>query len=193
MSTTVEITESADLALRRLKLGLKHGVTNAAFGRAVVKLVQNHFLALPPNKRGMPTTHFWRRAAEATTYRADRDSVRIRINQAGISQRLLGGPIDPVRVEFLTIPAIAETYGHRAGDFNNLKVVRGSFKMYTGAFVPLALVPKDWKLNPVNPSDSSGVFFWLVRHVTQKPDPTVLPSNLQIRHAARKAVKEFYQ
>jgi hypothetical protein len=193
MSTTIEVTESAKPALRRLKLGLKHGAANAAIGRAVVKLFRNHFLALPPNKRGMPTTHFWRRAAKATTYQADRDSIHIRINQVGISQRLLGGPVDPVRVDFLTIPAIAETYGHRAGDFSNLKVERGLFKMYTGRIVTLALVPKDWKPNPLNPGDSSGVFFWLVRHVTQDPDPTVLPSNRQIRHAALKAVKEFYQ
>jgi hypothetical protein len=193
MSTIVEITESAKPALRRLKLGLKHGAANGAVGRAVVKLVRNHFLALPPNKRGMPTTHFWRRAAKATTSQADRDSVHIRINQVGVSQRLLGGPIDPVRVEFLTIPAIAESYGHRAGDFNSLKVVRGSFKMYTGRIVSLALAPEDWKPNPANPGDSSGVFFWLVRHVTQDPDPTVLPSRRKIRHAALAALKEFYR
>jgi hypothetical protein len=193
MRTTVEITESAKPALRRLRLGLKHGAANAAIGRAVVKLVQNHFLALPPNRRGMPTTHFWRRAANATTFQADQDSVHIQINQVGVSQRLLGGPIDPVRVDFLTIPAIAQTYGHHAADFNNLKVVHGSFQMYTGRIVSFALVPNDWKPNPVNPSDSTGIFFWLVRHVTQLPDPTVLPTDVEVGKTALEAAAEVYR
>jgi hypothetical protein len=191
--TTIEITEGAKPAMRRLLTFMKGRAANAAMGRAVVKLFRRHFLALPPNKRGLPTTHFWRRAAEATTFEATPDSVRIGVNQIGVMQRFLGGDIDPVRGAFLTIPAIAQTYGHRAGDFNGLKVVRGSFEMYTGRTVSWALVPNDWKRNPSNPGDSSGVFFWLIRHVTQKPDPTVLPAYDEIGKTAVHAAANFFR
>jgi len=99
------------------------------------------------------------------------DSIRIRVNQIGVRQRLLGGDIDPVRAKFLTIPAIAETYGHRAADFGNLKIVRGPFQMYTGRLVSLALVPADWTRDKSTPFSSAGVYFWLVRHVSQDPNP----------------------
>src|ERR1700722_16827224 len=123
--TTIEITEGAKPAMHRLLTFVKGRAANAAMGRAVLALFIRHFLALPPNKRGLPTTHFWRRAANATTFEASPDSVRISVNQTGVMQRFLGGDIAPVRVKFLTIPAIAETYGHRAGDFSGLKVIRG--------------------------------------------------------------------
>jgi hypothetical protein len=191
--TTIEITEGAKPAIHRLLTFVKGRAANAVMGRAVVTLFRRHFLALPPNKRGFPTTHFWRRAANATTFDVTPDSVRISVNQTGVMQRFLGGEIDPVRKEFLTIPAIAETYGHRAGDFNGLKVVRGSFEMYTGRTVSWALVSNDWKRNPLNPGDSSGVFFWLVRHVSQKPDPTVLPAYDEIGKTAVHAAANFFR
>lgn len=189
MNTTVEITETGKPALQRLQTASRTGAVNRQIGRAVMKLLKNHFRALPPNKRGFPTTHFWRRAASAMSFQADRDSIHVSVNQVGVSQRFLGGDIDPVRAKFLTIPAIAETYGHRAGDFSDLKVVRGPFKMYTGRFVSLALAPKDWKPNPASPDDSTGVYFWLVCHVSQLPDPKVLPTKDEIRQTALNAAR----
>jgi hypothetical protein len=191
--TTIEITEGAKPAMHRLLTFVKGRAANTAMGRAVLTLFIRHFLALPPNQRGLPTTHFWRRAANATTFEANPDSVRISVNQTGVMQRFLGGEIGPIRAKYLTIPAIAETYGHRAGDFSGLKVVRGSFWMYTGRKVSLALVPNDWKPNFWNPGDSSGVFFWLVGHVTQQPDSTVLPAYDDIGKTAVAAAANFFQ
>jgi len=191
--TTIEIIERTRPALRQLQIDLKGRAVNAVMGSAIVQLFRRHFLALPPNKRGFPTTHFWRRAADATKFEATHDSVRISVNQTGVRQRFLGGDIHPIRAKFLTIPAIAETYGHRAGDFSGLKVVRGSFEIYTGRTVSWALVPNDWKPNFWNPGDSSGVFFWLVRHVSQKPDSTVLPAYDEIGKTAVHAAANFFQ
>jgi hypothetical protein len=190
--TTIEIIERSRPALRQLQIDLKGRAVNIVMGSAVVTLLRRHFLALPPNKRGFPTTHFWRRAADATKFEATHDSVRISVNQTGVRQRFLGGDINPVRAKFLTIPAIAETYGHRAGDFSGLKVVQGWFAVYTGRNATLALVPKDWKQLGF-PGDSTGVYFWLVKNVSQKPDPTVLPTDDEIGKTAVRVALRFFR
>ena len=189
MTTTIEITENAKPAMERLKLKLRNDATNPVIGHAVVKLLKQRFLAKPRNWRGFPTTHFWPRAAAATTFQADGESVRISVNQIGVMQRFLGGSIIPTRAKFLTIPAIAEAYGHRAGDFSGLKVARGDFEMYHGRRVSLALVAPDWKPNLDDPADTTGVYFWLVRAVSQQPDPTVLPDENEITWTALAAIK----
>ena len=191
MSTTVKITNSPLPVLGPLDSALRSGQLYAEIGRDTVKLIRDNFYSLPPNERGFPTTHFWRHAAEATNYEVVWDSIRIRVNQVGVRQRLLGGDIDPVRAKFLTIPAIAETYGHRAADFGNLKIVRGPFRTYTGRLAALALVPADWTRDTSTPFSSAGVYFWLVRHVSQDPNPDVLPSTDEILDAALSAVDRF--
>jgi len=191
MSTTVKIINSPLPVLGPLDAALRSGQLYEEIGRNTVKLIRDNFYSLPPNERGFPTTHFWHRAAEATQYEAGQDAVRISVNQIGVRQRLLGGDIDPVRAKFLTIPAIAETYGHRAADFGNLKIVRGPFQMYTGRLVSLALVPADWARDKSTLFSSAGVYFWLVRHVSQDPNPDVLPSDDDILDAALSAVDRF--
>jgi hypothetical protein len=191
MSTTVKIISSPLPVLGPLDSSLRSGELYEEIGRDTVKLIRDNFYSLPSNERGFPTTHFWPRAAEATQYEAGQDAVRVTVNQVGVRQRLLGGEIDPVRAKFLTIPAIAETYGHRAADFSNLKIVRGPFQMYTGRIVSLALVPADWTRDTSAPFSSAGVYFWLVSHVSQDPNPDVLPSDDEILDAALSAVDRF--
>ncbi len=193
LNTSVEVIERARPPVRELTLALKNGSANPSIGRAVVALLRKHFLSLPPNQRGFPTTHFWRRAARATTFDFARDWVRVSVKQTGVRQRFRGGHIDPIRADYLTIPAIAETYGHRARDFSGLKVVRGSFQMYTGRMVSLALAPQDWKPDPHDSTSSAGVFFWLVRSVCQAPDPDVLPKDNEIRQTALQAAANFFR
>ncbi len=191
MSATVKITSSPLPVLGPLDSALRSGELYEEIGRDTVELIRENFYSLPSNERGFPTTHFWRRAAETTEYEAGQDAVRISINQVGVRRRLLGGDIDPVRAKFLTIPAIAETYGHRAADFGNLKIVRGPFQMYTGRLVSLALVSADWTRDKSTPFSSAGVYFWLVGRVSQDPNPDVLPSDDEILDAALSAVDRF--
>jgi len=127
-----------------LDTALRSGQLYEEIGRDTVKLIRDNFNSLRPNERGFPTTHFWHRAAEATQYEAGQDAVRISVNQIGVSSVFWAATSILYAQKFLTIPAIAETYGHRAADFGNLKIVRGPFQMYTGRLVSLALVPADW-------------------------------------------------
>jgi len=192
LNTSVEVIERARPPVRELTLALKNGAANPAIGRAVVALLRKHFLALPPNKRGFPTTHFWRRAARATTFDFARDWVRVSVKQVGVRQRLLGGPINPVRANFLTIPAIAEAYGHRAREFSGLEMLRGPFGMH-GRQPGLALARQDEKPKSGDSGGPQGVYYWLVRGVLQAPDPSVLPTTNEIRQAALQAAAAFYK
>jgi hypothetical protein len=189
MNLSVAITENTTAVLNRLETRLTDSRVSDSVGRSVMELIQNHFRALPPNERGFPSTQFWQRAADATRYEVTADGVQISINQVGIRQRLLGGPIDPVRGKYLTIPAIAETYGHTASDFGNLKVfyVRSDFGY------ELALAPADTIRQPGGLIDSSAVYFWLVAHVNQFPDPSVLPTDEEIFDVAMEAADNFFE
>jgi hypothetical protein len=191
MTTTLNLSERSLPALRRFALALQNGDAHAAIGRAVVDLIQKHFHSLPPNQRHFPTTHFWQRAADATTCATESNAVTININQIGIRQRLFGGPIKPVRGKYLTIPAIAETYGHVAADFGNLKIARAIRPDDHTA--SLALVPDELPLEKNQPINPGSVYFWLVQSVHQEPNPDVLPSDDEIlstaEHALRNALK----
>lgn len=188
MSTNVQVTESLKPVLSALEFGLKSGAIQEVIGRNVVKLIQDNFRTLPPNERGFPSTGFWQRAAEATHYTVVQDGVLFSIDQIGVRQRFFGGEIKPVHAQRLTIPAIAEAYGHSAAYFGNLKVIRGFFRTYWGSITDLALVPADWDEKKV---DRFGVYFWLVGRVSQEANPDVLPADDDIFDAASEAVNHY--
>ena len=188
MSIVVEIIEDAAPALKRLQLALQNGEANQEIGRAVAERVKEHFYGKPPNERRFPTTQFWQRAAAATDFTADSDGARVSINQIGVRQRFLGGPIAPVRGKFLTVPAIAETYGHSADDFANLKIRA----VAPGGWSGLGLAPSDAARNQDGRVSPGSVYFWLFTHVTQRPDPDVLPDKDEITDTALDAARDYF-
>jgi hypothetical protein len=191
MNITVEIIDRATPAVKRIEAGLKSGAIQREIGGSVVKLVQDHFHSLPPNKYHFPTTRFWQRAADATSYEAVPDGVRIRVNQVGVRQRFFGGPIDPKRGRYLTIPAVAETYGCSAADFSNLVVVRSGKASDPNGSSRLALAPATAARNAAGLVDPANVYFWLVRHVWQDGNPEVLPEDQEIIDTALAAARRY--
>jgi hypothetical protein len=184
---TVEIIERSAPALKRIQADASD-VLPHEIGRAVVELLQRHFRALPANKRGFPTSNFWGRAADATQYDATPDGVRVNINQTGVRQRFLGGPIAPVRGKYLTIPNIAETYGHSAREFGDLKMCTTE---YHGLPSP-GLAPADVVESNRGRVNPDSVWFFLRRAVWQRPDPEVLPTNEEIAKAAIEAARNAF-
>lgn len=196
MATTVNITDKARPAIAALKGGLQGSRINPGIGAAVKLLFQRHFLALPPNKMGFPSTHFWAGAARATNFQVLADGVLLSVNQQGVRQRLMGGVIRPVKGKFLTIPANAEARGKRAREFDNLRVV----KFKSGR---LALVEAEASEISISKADKKGKrfithtasrtglvpFFWLVQFVNQQPDPGVIPTQQQIAETAMTEVR----
>jgi len=115
--------------------------------------------------------------------------VMIGVNQIGIRQRLLGGDIKPVNAGALTIPAVPEAYGKRAREFNNLRFAF-ALNPATGKMMPalveaeasqvkIGKIKKDGSRTITHTSNTTAkiAIFWLLGKVSQKPDPTVLPSD----------------
>ena len=152
------------------------------------RLIQRNFRSLGSNKRGWPTTEFYNRAADATNWQEGFGFVMIGVNQIGIRQRLMGGPITPQNAKMLTIPARAEAYGKRAREFSGLrfKIVldpeTGRMRpalVNMGASATLIAEKKGKRggFKAIGSEFSEQPLFWLSKGVKQKPDPRVMPSD----------------
>ncbi len=164
-------------------------------GRAVANRLRQHFFTLNrerPNRLGGRRTNFYSQAARSVQQpEIQTDGVRVSINHVGLAQRLLGGTLHPVHSTYLTIPARAEAYGKRAREFNDLEILWGRRG-------PIALVQRNHtrlgRGKKGRPSEQGGgVFFWLVKSVTQNPDPTVLPSEADLGRDIGNAVTSYLQ
>lgn len=194
MATTIEITDQASPLLQRLGRAAAEGPLTNAMGRGAANAVTSHLFRLDgsrANKLGGRRTHFFSAAAKATSMQSEPGGIRIVISSVGFRQRLEGGTIRPVNKKYLTIPARAEAYGKRAGEFNDLKVI------FNKAGKPVGLAQADQSLVKIGRTRTDGsrkvtnkgeigglVLFWLVKKVTQRPDPTVLPTDRAIADAA---------
>ncbi len=178
-------------------------------GRAVQQLIKAHFIDLANDSAhhrsaeslGAERTGFYEKAATSTQNPvSESDGVSISINQEGIAQRLFGGDIEPVTAQFLAIPARTESYGKRPREFDNLRFIL--FPSGAGALVARdATVVRGGKRGGRNIAGLAGrhkgdalggeVYFWLVKHVTQRPDPTVLPSDEEMLEAAATAAAQY--
>ena len=196
LSLTVNTHDTASPALAALESMLTPGQIAASVGEAEAALFQDNFRKNGTNKNHWPTTGFWPRAAGTTSWQATDDGVTISVNQTGVRQRFLGGPIQAKNGhKYLTIPACAAAYGKTAGDFSNLKPV----PYISNGHLAFALVEADAvSTRRKNKSASSdlaggGVYFWLVQSVNQAPDPTVLPDESEIRQTASDAIQSLIE
>ena len=196
LSVSVNVSDAATPAINALADALDERALAASVGDAEVALFQNHLRGNGTNKNGWPSTAFWSRAAQTVDWTAADTGLAINIRQAGVQQRYAGGDIHPTGGhQYLTIPARAEAYGHRAGEFSNLRVAYGR----NGAF---ALVEANATQSSAGRSKKSpghgagphadtvggGVYFWLVKSVSQAPDPSVLPADEDIAAVARDTI-----
>jgi len=187
MATTVDIRDEVTPILQGL--GLLAQSVRPAIGAAVVELFQQNFRSLPDNKQGWPTTNFWARAARSTNYDVAAEAININVDQQGVRQRLEGGEIRPVNKAWLTIPARAEAYGKRAGEFSGLHFVffrQGHAALMENDSVDVSFGKqrKDGSRQVKQGAERSGVMFWLVKSVTQTANPAVIPSEQSITATA---------
>lgn len=172
-------------------------------GRAGVNFVKQHLLDYNsdhPNALGGKRTNFFATAGRETNFTSEGDGVSLNISQTGIAQRYFGGTIKPVSGKLLTIPANADAYGHRAGEFDNLELV-GNRK-----YGFLALVERQSDAISIGRRRKDGsrgikrgkklggrIMFWLVPSVTQKADPDVLPGERELGEHIRGEVGVYVE
>lgn len=194
MAFSITIHDRATPDLQRMLAALNQEKVKPEIGRSVVNQLKAHFYNLNSsraNKLGGRRTQFYSQAAKSTQYQARSDGVTVSVNHVGIRQRLQGGTITPVKGKYLTIPAIAEAYGKRAREFDNLHFIptrRG------GALVENDATRVSFGKKGAKAKGETGgrVYYWLVPSVVQKPDPTVVPTESEIEATALLAVQKAY-
>jgi hypothetical protein len=191
MSGITLTIQSADLdaAIRKAdELGdlLQSHELRMTAGRAAQQVIMLHLQKLAADAAhhqtaaslGADRTGFYEEASKGVhDPEPEADGVSISIEHEGLAQRYFGGTIEARAGSFLTIPAQAAAYGHRAREFSNLRLI-----MFPSGLA--ALVDKD------EPGDEGSVYYWLVRSVTQQADPTVLPTSEEMLDPALEAVRQ---
>jgi hypothetical protein len=188
-------------ALQRLNKGINQPVFGPIIGRAGSDHDKHHLIDYNnahPNRLGGKRTNFFTKAGRSVLFAVSSNSVdliipeRTSVPHRGIAQHYFGGVIKPVNGKLLTIPAIPETHGRRAREFDNLELIGSRRHGF------LALVERqstDLKFGrkrkdgtrSVKATGQRGgrVMFWLVPQVTQRPNPDVLPTSEALGHAVR--------
>lgn len=187
--------------LLRLSAGVQRPDVRRVMGRAIATKLRQHFTKLDgerSNKLGGKRTHFYGNARRAVQQPElfGGDGVKVAINHVGIAQRYFGGEIKPgPGKEWLTIPARAETHGRRAGEFDDLHFER--YRSDLAALVQNAQTRLGGRVDGsvtergATGETGGGIFYWLVKEVYQKEDPTVLPPEEELQDAGLNAGEDY--
>ncbi len=189
-------------------------------GEEEAQLLRTHFEKLENERSGQipgaTPTHFWTQVRDSVRdARVDGDDVVIGIDHVGFRQRLEGGTITAGRgtssvtgepTKFLAIPVDVDSYGKRPADFPE-----GALQYIVGPGGPCLILAehtdriatkgknKGKSVRATGTQEATvgagSVMFILRASVTQKADPSVLPTEQEIIAAAYKggdAVAELY-
>jgi len=192
---SVEVAEKLSPALQRIAAQLDGPArvrTSAAMGSEVRSLIVLHLRDLGNSRHttaqrlGAAPTGFITNLAEnfdqSSTVAVDADGVSITMRHPTLVRAVRDVTIKPKNAQFLTIPLNALAYGRRVGEFEKFILVKKGEGGGSGE-------KKESK-----PIDNSLPAWLLVRSVTQKRDPSLLPTFDEITSAAalgaKKAIKE---
>ena len=190
MSLTLNIVHElreAGATLENVEREINRDDVKRIMGQAVALVNRQHFEQLAGDSKhhttaaslGAERTGFYERAAKGVQQpQTQSDGFTVTINAVGIAQRLFGGTIRPKNAANLTIPARAEAYGHRAREFDFLKMV--VFPSGVKALIDRAEDPHE-----------GSVYYWLVKSATQTADPSVLPKEGEMIDPALERASEY--
>ena len=186
LAITVNISDAVTPLLRRAQAELGPGRVSAALAGDFEKLTKRHLVALGAARHhGYADRNFYAEASAATAATSNALGVTVTIRHEGIAQRYFGGTITAKPGSALTIPADPEAYGHRAREFNNLRLVifgnTGRAALVTARATNIRIGKRGVKAVS---STIERVMYWIVKSVNQRPDPTVLPTDAVFQDAA---------
>lgn len=206
LAIKVDVTrDTATPSLAALREGIKPARLARPAGQAAVTLFKRHFGQLAAARhRPVAPTNFYAGAARATSYQPAADGVVVSVNHQGIAQRYFGGTIDAKPGSALTIPVNEKAYGRRARELSNLRLVllgpRGHKTAVLAAIGGTAVLRGRTTATRrprgsvrADRLDALTVMYVLVQSVTQKPDPSVLPTNAEIGAAVSTALGDYVQ
>lgn len=148
-------------------------VVRGVAARAAAKFTRQHLALLGQtrHRRSGGALNFYADAARKTTGRVVSDDIVITVDKEGMRQRYYGGTIRATRRKYLAIPTDDAT-GMVPRDFDRLKFAPN--KAGGGRLM----------------DDSGRVLFWLKKSVTQKADPSVMPSDSDFVEVIEPSVQE---
>ena len=121
----LDVTGNAPDELARRALALDPARLLPVAVRAAASLVKANFIALNSDRHRPGGRNFFLACADSTHWEVVGLIGFVNVTQRGARQRLEGGVIEPTGGKhWLTIAARTESYGHRAGEFNDLHFVR---------------------------------------------------------------------
>lgn len=181
MRIDVSIEDAATPSLRALAAAMAdRKPLHAALGKRAETDLRAHFAARErePNRRNWPKQHLWARIRTATAMvSADSSGATVAIAHPAMAQKVYGGTITPKEGKYLTLPAIAAAYGRSPLAVDGLEVFWGRDG---GETRPRAL------------GKEGTVWYWLVRSVTQDPDPDALPPRAAFARGLADEAGEFF-
>jgi len=154
---------------------------------------RGRLVSLGTNKNGWPSTHFWPRAAASMVVQTTDDGVMLSVNQTGVRQRWLGGPISTVQAGALTIPVSPLSYGKTAADFPDLTLIRTPKGVYLVQLPGASSTARGLRRNKTRQNRIAGpplFLFRLAQSVNQTGNPRVVPTNDEFAEVALGAIKE---
>ena len=171
--------------------GTRGHALKQAIGGAVQREVQDHLRrqdSSRPNQLGGVRTHFYGDAAQATFFAVANDGATVTVAQQGFRQRVEGGTIRPVRTKWLAIPARAEAYGKRPGEFSgqlDFVPVRADLALLVARDgtrgTRLTTNAKGKRVRKTGNVEAGLVMYWLKKEVNQAPDPTLVPTEARFK------------
>lgn len=194
--TRDDVTPDLRRILKNVQPG---GALGKVLGRAAANELRKHFRELNakrPNRLGGKRSNFYSRVAESVQHpQAVAGGIRVAISHPHIAQRLFGGTIKPTKRKALAIPVHASAYGVYA-------------RIYPGtlAFIPLrgrgqtkgVLVAgeeytvtrgKNKGTKRTRPKPGGAIIYVIKGFVTQRADPSVLPTPARMSAALTRAAQ----
>jgi len=192
LGVQIDVQDLASPAVRRMLVGLQPAQINPIVGRSAQQSYKTHLFGVDQsraNKLGGRRTHFFASAARGTSFKVVGDEVVVSIASVGIRQRYYGGTIKPKK-KYLTIPAIPEAHGKRASEFTGLSFAfaedptsgrtRPALVQGARSLIRTRRTARGVRVFAAG-EQAQRVVFWLVKSVTQQPDPSILPYDEQVQ------------
>jgi len=194
VGVSVNIQDNASPALRKAMASLTdRQQLHKEIGAAVQTLVSEYLIALEmvrndsANALGANKSNFLSKIGEdQTSFTADAAKATVSIAHSAMGRAFHDVDIVPTGGrKFLTIPANAAAYNHRALEFDDLVLIFSH--LTTGNKRPVALA----KPGGGKKGEGLTVYYWLVRAVHQVQDRTLLPSDEMLTKSALDASKGY--
>lgn len=185
---TIEIRNIPDVAARieAAKPAMLEAGVRALTNAVVRNLRRRNSQA---NAKGFPRSNFWQEAAESVTSAVEGDSMSATIRRQGVRLRWKGGEVRPKDgKKALAIPmdpSVAHVWPSEHGGY----ATGGDYdEGATSLFWP-----KNSSHGFIKANDTGEILWMLVAKTTHRPDPSVIPSEDELRDAIARAMHRAWR